>query len=187
MADRTSRIQEVTGLYLQILQQLNNHSVPQWLELDLTFQQMKVLYVLKQHGPLRMSELSGELKVSMPTITGIISRLVERRDGEPLVARVTSAEDRREVRAHLTKAGLQVTEQLDELNRKTLTSTLAQLTDGEMEDARAGLNHISTALTEQRSLSLNNARETVTVNLNRVIGEDDVSVTTVASPAAALS
>lgn len=172
MADRASRIQEVTSLYMEILQQLNRTTVPQWLELDLTFQQMKVLYILKQKGPSKMSALSKELRVSMPTITGIISRLVERKEGEPLVMRVTSPEDRREVWAHLTETGKQVTEQLDEFNRKMLASALAQLTDGEMEDARAGLSHIARSLNDQQPI-ITTDLETVANGLTRVIGIED--------------
>ena len=185
MSDRASRIQEVTGLYFQILQQLNRHNIPEWLELDLTFQQMKVLYILRQQGGLTMSELSDRLHVSMPTITGIISRLVERSERsekggknkksekneikDALVERKTSAEDRRQVKAYLTDAGLRITEQLDELNRRLMDQALAQLTDGEMEDARAGLSHIASAVGEQRPVS---TIDTVAPLLNRVIGEE---------------
>lgn len=174
MSDRASRIQEVTDVYLQILQQLNRHTVLQWLELDLTFQQMKVLYVLKQTGPMKMSKLSERLGVSMPTITGIVSRLVERREGEPLIARVTSAEDRREVWAHLTTQGRIITEQLDTINGKLLAGALVQLNDGEMEDARVGLNHIFVALSEQRPVStVSTNLEEVANGLTLVIGVED--------------
>ncbi len=166
MSDRASRIQEVTGLYFQILQQLNRHNVPEWLEFDLTFQQMKVLYILRQKDGLTMSELSDRLKVSMPTITGIISRLVERGNNAALVERKTSSEDRRQVKAYLTEAGQKITEQLDTLNRKLMYQALAQLTDGEMEDARAGLSHIAIAVSEQQPVS------TVVPMLNHVIGEE---------------
>lgn len=180
MSDRASRIQEVTGLYFQILQQLNRHNIPEWLELDLTFQQMKVLYILRQQGGLTMSELSERLKVSMPTITGIISRLVERGDKVALVERKTSAEDRRQVKAYLTEGGLKITEQLDELNRKLMSQALAQLTDGEMEDARAGLSHIAAAVSEQRPVS---TIETVAPLLNRLIGEEAPSINSESSVA----
>ncbi|MDB5079609.1 MAG: MarR family transcriptional regulator [Chloroflexi bacterium] len=185
MSDRASRIQEATGLYFQILQQLNRHNIPEWLELDLTFQQMKVLYILKQKGGLTMSELSDRLGVSMPTITGIISRLVERKDDSPaLVARVTSAEDRRKVTAYLTDAGEKITQQLDTLNRKLFAQALAQLTDGEMEDARAGLSHIANAVSEQRTVT---TIETVTPLLNRVLGEEESVVTQVNAEPVALN
>jgi DNA-binding MarR family transcriptional regulator len=194
MSDRASRIQEVTGLYFQILQQLNRHNIPEWLELDLTFQQMKVLYILKQTGGLTMSELSKRLGVSMPTITGIISRLVERTEKseknkkggknktiekieikEALVERRTSPEDRREVKAFLTEAGHKVTEQLDELNRKLMAQALAQLNDGEMEDARAGLSHIAKAVNEQHIVT---PIETVAPLLNRIIADEEPSANT---------
>ncbi len=183
MADRTTRIHEVTEMYLQIVQQLNQHTVPEWLKLDLTFQQMKVLYILKQKGPLKMSVLSRELHVSMPTITGIISRLAERGDSPALVARVSSVEDRRQVWAHLTGAGREVTEHLDSLNTRLLGNALAQLTDGEMEDSRAGLRHILQALSEQRpTTTVTTSLEDVAANLTLVIGEDVESPVAIKEP-----
>ena len=187
MSERSERVEEVTGLYLQILQQLNNHNVPQWLELDLTFQQMKVLYILKQRGPSKMSDLSRELGVSMPTITGIISRLVERRDSAPLVNRVTSPKDRREVQAHLSESGLRVTQQLDNLNHKLMGQALAQLTDGELEDARVGLNHINVALSEQKPIIVPDTLEGVAANLTLVIGDEKEEVQTLANAAPSLN
>lgn len=146
MTQQNPLVDEVTTLYAQIYQQLNHRAIPQWLELDLTFQQMRVLYLLKEKGPQKMSELSTALKVSMPTITGIISRLIERKNSQPLVERVTSPEDRRQVWAHLTPAGQKVTEMMDELNRFMLTEALSALDQSSIEQARAGLNFIINAL-----------------------------------------
>jgi DNA-binding MarR family transcriptional regulator len=130
----------------------------------------------------------------MPTITGIISRLVERTEKseknkkggknktiekieikEALVERRTSPEDRREVKAFLTEAGHKVTEQLDELNRKLMAQALAQLNDGEMEDARAGLSHIAKAVNEQHIVT---PIETVAPLLNRIIADEEPSANT---------
>jgi DNA-binding MarR family transcriptional regulator len=169
MADRTSHVREVSDLYLQALQELNRNSVPYWLELDLTFQQMKVLYLLKQKGPLKMSELSKKLGVSMPTITGIISRLVERGEGSPLVTRAASVQDRRQVWAHLTEAGIAVTEQLDKLNRQVLETSLAQLSDSQLETARNGLSFLVAAVREQPTAAVAATLESATAKLNHTL------------------
>ena len=169
MADRSSHVREVSDLYIQVLQELNRNSVPYWLELDLTFQQMKVLYLLKQKGPLKMSELSKRLGVSMPTITGIISRLVDRGHGSALVTRAASVQDRRQVWAHLTEAGTAVTEQLDKLNRQLLESSLAQLSDSELEAARNGLSYLVTAVKEQATPAVAAIMEPLTSKLNHTL------------------
>ncbi len=146
MIDNHNRIREISSLYQQILQELNRQSVPYWLELDLTFQQMKVLYILKENGPLKMSELSERLKVSMPTITGIVSRLVERRQGSPLITRATNSQDRRQVWAHLTEVGKAVTEQLDNLNRNLLEVALKHVSESNLENTQLGLSQVYSAL-----------------------------------------
>lgn len=166
MAERSSHVREVSDLYIQVLQELNRNSVPYWLELDLTFQQMKVLYLLKQQGPLKMSGLSQLLGVSMPTITGIISRLVERGDGNALVNRAASLQDRRQVWAQLTEAGVAVTEHLDRLNRQLLETSLAQLGENELEIARNGLSYLVSAVKEQPQAAVAAMLEPITAKLN---------------------
>lgn len=169
MANRNDHIQDLSNLCLNLLQQLNRNSVPQWLELDLTFQQMKVLFILKDQ-PLKMSTLSERLKVSMPTITGIISRLVDRKQGEPLIERITSPQDRRQVWAHLTVAGMAITEQLSEINQNVLKTALTSLNDGAIEDARLGLHHILKALSDMQSTTAVSADfEPSPTNLNHAM------------------
>ncbi len=150
MAENTAQIQETTNLYFEILQHLNTSNTPEWLRLDLTFQQMKVLYILKHNGTLKMKELHEKLGVSMPTITGIVNRLVERKDGIPLVARETSPEDRREVWARLTTAGVETTDTLNDLNTRLVEKAINRLDQAELEEAKSGLERILKAVVEER-------------------------------------
>lgn len=145
-----TQVAEVTTLFDQVSQQLNHGSLPRWLELDLTFQQMRVLYMLKLRGPLKMSELSGLLKVSMPTITGIVSRLIERKEGPALVTRTTSPEDRRQVWAHLTSDGLNVTEQLEDFKQEALSKALDKLSTKDIEEIRHSLSLLYSALNQPK-------------------------------------
>jgi DNA-binding MarR family transcriptional regulator len=143
VSEKSVEAQELSIMYLEILHKLNAAITPDWLHLDLTFQQMKVLYILKQKGPLKMSELHERLGVSMPTITGIVNRLIERRDGKPLLVRETSPGDRREVRARLTPAGLEVTEMVGELDENLLSDIFVRFTEQERDEAKTFLNHLS--------------------------------------------
>lgn len=149
MGERATRIQELSDTYFQILQQLNSTSLPEWLQLDLTFQQMKVLYIIKQQGPLKMRELSERLGVTMPTITGIVNRLIDRKGGVALLSRVVSPEDRREVWAHLTEAGLEATEMLNRINSRLLESALAQLSEADLESMHSPQARLVEAVKEQ--------------------------------------
>ena len=150
MSENTVQVQEATNLYFEILQHINMSSTPEWLQLDLTFQQMKVLYILKHNGTLKMKELHEKLGVSMPTITGIVNRLIERKDGVPLLVRETSPEDRREVWAQLTTAAIETTDMLNDINAKLIEKAIGRLSMPELEEAKAGLQRILNAVVDQR-------------------------------------
>jgi DNA-binding MarR family transcriptional regulator len=73
----------------------------EWLRLDLTMPQLKVVLLLFISGPSRMSEIASALGVSLATATGVVDRLVERdiltREGDP--------GDRRVVLCRLSEKG----------------------------------------------------------------------------------
>lgn len=175
MADRATRVKELSDAYVEILRDLNSGSLPEWLQLDLTFQQMKVLYILKQHGSLKMRDLSRELKVTMPTITGIVNRLIDRKGGVALLTRMVSPEDRREVWAQLTPAGIEATEMLNHLNGRMLANALTQLNEADLESLHGPMLRLSEAVKEQ----LQAARPTpeVTLPLSEVVVVDPALIT----------
>lgn len=67
----------------------------------LTMQQLKLVALLHEHGPLGGHDLARHLEVSMPTVTGIVDRLVER----GMVERRADTTDRRVRLAALSPAG----------------------------------------------------------------------------------
>lgn len=73
----------------------------EWLHIDLTTSQLKVVLLIFVSGPLRMSDIASGLEVSLATATGVVERLVERgmliREGDP--------EDRRVVLCSLSDEG----------------------------------------------------------------------------------
>ncbi len=152
MADRATRVQELTGIYFDILQELNSQNLPDWLQLDLTFQQMKVLYILRQNGSLNMRDLSNHLGVTMPTITGIINRMIERKEGPPLLSRTISPKDRREVWASLTEAGKEATEMITQVNSTMLEGALTQLSEADLESMYGPLARLRDSVKEQREV-----------------------------------
>jgi hypothetical protein len=85
----------------------------------------------------------------MPTITGIVNRLINRRNGVALLLRVISPEDRREVWAHLTEAGLEATEMLHQSNSRLLENALVQLSEADLESIYEPFSRLYEAVTEQ--------------------------------------
>lgn len=64
----------------------------EWLHIDVTTSQLKVVLLIFVSGPLRMGDIASELGVSLATATGVVDRLVERgmliREGDPKDRRV---------------------------------------------------------------------------------------------------
>lgn len=73
----------------------------EWLSLDLTMPQLKVVLLLFVGGPTRMSVIASALGVSLATATGVADRLVERE----LVIRESDPDDRRVVLCRLSDKG----------------------------------------------------------------------------------
>ena len=68
---------------------------------DLTLDQWRVLHTLSEAGPLSMTDLGGRTRVSGPTLTRIVDRLVER----SLLYRNVDPTDRRRVVVHAAERG----------------------------------------------------------------------------------
>ncbi len=73
----------------------------EWLQLDLTMPQLKVVLLLFLNGPARMSDIASALGVSLATATGVADRLVER----DIVVRESQPDDRRVVLCRLSEKG----------------------------------------------------------------------------------
>ena len=73
----------------------------EWLHVDLTMPQLKVVLLLFLGGPTRMSVVASGLGVTLATATGVVDRLVEKE----LVFRQGDPNDRRVVLCHLSRNG----------------------------------------------------------------------------------
>ena len=71
------------------------------LTLDATMPQMKIMLLLYVRGPIRMTNLANDLKVTLPTATSLIEKLVEKN----YVLRDTQSDDRRVVLCKLSASG----------------------------------------------------------------------------------
>jgi DNA-binding MarR family transcriptional regulator len=131
-------VNEVSASQLQIeaaiqtLSEVWEHGgsdVPDWVEQELTFGQMRLLFLLSHHGPAPMSRIAEWLGVGLPTASGTVER-VERHG---LVARQHRLDDRRVVECHLTDAGRRLIDQVSGTRLEMMRQFLAVL--GEEEQA----------------------------------------------------
>ena len=95
----------------------------EWLKLDLTMPQLKVVFLLFLNGPSRMSEIASALDVSLATATGVADRLVERK----IVLRESHPDDRRVVLCRLSEKGEEMIGGLWHLARERIRELLGMV------------------------------------------------------------
>jgi len=107
----------------------------EWLSLDLSTPQLKVVLLLLVSGPCRMSVIASALGVSLATGTGVVDRLVER----GIVVREGDPEDRRVVLCRLSTKGEKMLLGLVQLARNHAEMMFRSLSIEKLMAVRAGL------------------------------------------------
>lgn len=119
--------EDLIGSILELTDKLFRQLLPilpmEWLHLDLTITQLKVVLLLFITGHSRMSDIASELGVSLATATGVADRLVERnlliRNGDP--------DDRRVVLCQLSSDGENLIRDLWQLTQKRAGELMSAL------------------------------------------------------------
>jgi DNA-binding MarR family transcriptional regulator len=135
LVDRAALVDELIVGYEDVMLRLADTHAPDFLEIDVTMAQAKLLYLLAALGDLRMSELVGRLGVSLPTVSGLVDRVVDR----GLAGRRDDPLDRRHVLVSLTPAGRALIDRFRELNARQMRQLLEVLDDTELDEVRAFL------------------------------------------------
>ncbi len=90
---------------------------------DLTYNQIGILFLLREHHSLTMSELAKHLDVELSNATQMMDRL-HRMD---YVKRTSDTRDRRVVRVSLSQKGKDLAEQYYQLHLSAMAHTLEQM------------------------------------------------------------
>jgi DNA-binding MarR family transcriptional regulator len=106
------------------------NDVPEWVAQELTFGQMRLLFLLHKNGPAPMSRVAEWLGVSLPTASGTVER-VERHG---LVERQHRRDDRRVVECRLTEEGQRLIGEISGTRLEMMRSLLSVLSDDELTD-----------------------------------------------------
>jgi DNA-binding MarR family transcriptional regulator len=104
--------------------------IPEWVAQELTFSQLRLLFLLAKHGPSPMSRVAEWLGVALPTASGTVER-VERHG---LVTRQHRLDDRRVVECGLTDAGRRLIDEMSGTRLQMMRQILGVLTEDEMAD-----------------------------------------------------
>jgi len=110
-------------------------------ERSISMTHLHLMTILETHGPLPMSRVAELLGCGLPTATGIVSRMEERR----LVERMHDSEDRRVVTLRLADEGAAEIRELQLTRRQRMAAALAHLSDREREQLLASVRALSAA------------------------------------------
>jgi DNA-binding MarR family transcriptional regulator len=108
---------------------------------------LHMLYMLVGRDGTTMSRLADQLDVSMPNVTGIVERMVER----GLVERTRPEDDRRVVEVRITAAGRATLDEIDTIKRQEMANVIGRLTAEQQDRALRAFTDMRVA-TEQLAL-----------------------------------
>jgi len=136
--EKAQLIEDILELEHKVYQALRPIVSKEWLSVDLTMPQLKVLLFLFTDGPARMGVLASALSVSMTTTTGIVDRLVQR--GQ--IVRRNYDEDRRTVVCNLSEKGRELIASLWEMRKARERSLFRRMTLPKLRLVSEGLGAI---------------------------------------------
>ena len=122
----TEREREIHALVRQ-MREVTAASPDAWKDVELTFTQLRGLFVLRARQSLRVSDLAGALAMSLASASALGDRLV--RLG--YVARRSDPDDRRTVLLHLATKGASLLERLDRRSTDKLSRAIQKMTGDE--------------------------------------------------------
>jgi DNA-binding MarR family transcriptional regulator len=135
---RKSLIVEILKARGALFQAVSAATVSAWIDSDLTMAQMKGLRSLAHHNPSTVTGFAGVLKISQPTASQLIDRLVQ----AGLAERSEDPQDRRRMLVRLSKKGQQLHARFGQSQRR-FRVWLHQMSGDDLEALYRGLGALA--------------------------------------------
>lgn len=119
---------------------------------DLSMPQLYILVTLQERGPMSVSALAQLLRISTPSASSIVDRMVE----HGFVERTRVAVDRRVVHVQISSHGHAVVDELAGMKRDHVQRLLGAMTDDELYDVIRGMGALSRALARAQAAPSSN-------------------------------
>jgi DNA-binding MarR family transcriptional regulator len=116
-----------------------------WVGLDLTREQLRIVFLIYHHGKLSPGEAADALGVSKANVTGVINRLVV----QGFVSRRDNPDDRRSHILSLTEKGRNQVERLQELHTEKMAGVIGRMPDEAVAGLLKGLSALLKALEDE--------------------------------------
>ncbi len=134
-----------------LMRHVASRHAPEFLEIDVTMSQVKVLYMVSVRPDTNMSRVAVQLCVGLSAVSGLVDRLVD----HGLLTRREDPTDRRQHLLTVSPEGARVLERVRELNSAHFDSLLTGLSGHELEALQEGI-----AALERESTRLDRAPTT---------------------------
>lgn len=144
MRDREEVLDRLDGLVATVETLFMEVRVEAVVATELSIQQLKVLMLAVHRGPVTAHVVAEELQVSAATVSGLVSRLVER----DLITQVPSPTDRRARILTPTDRGRTALEEVASVQLRQRRELLRRLSDDELAALAAGMEGIARAVRE---------------------------------------
>ncbi|MET1231537.1 MAG: MarR family transcriptional regulator [Candidatus Limnocylindrales bacterium] len=102
---------------------------PAWMGLDMTFGQLRLVYLLSHHGPQSIGQIAERFGVSLTSA----SQFADRIERQGLAERHHRSDDRRVVELRLTEAGSTLVAGMLGMQREVLRDLFSVFTTAELE------------------------------------------------------
>jgi DNA-binding MarR family transcriptional regulator len=139
---RGATTDEVLAAFAEFRPRLDSLHMPDFLGLDITMTQAKIVLLVVGSQELHMSELVRRLGTSLSTVSGHVERLVE----QGLIARRDDPADRRQVLVMPTPAALDLADRFDQINSRQLRMLMDTLSSEERGDIARAFGHLGRAI-----------------------------------------
>ncbi|MHB1125415.1 MAG: MarR family winged helix-turn-helix transcriptional regulator [Bacillota bacterium] len=135
----------IAGLLKQINMKLKKNIQHTFSGYGFTFPQLLVLALLKEHGEMKISEISEKMGLTNSTTSGIIDRL----ERQELVKRIRTAKDRRVVRVGLTGLARDFTCDLETRMENSFAEIFNKASVEDLKDIAKGLFKLNRILEDE--------------------------------------
>jgi len=143
--DKKENIESTIGLINNLMLSTKAHEPHPWLHLELTREQLRIMFLLSFKGRSSPGEVAASFGVPRANVTSIIDRLV----GKGLISRQENPDDRRSCILSLTEAGKSQMERLREIGAAKIKGVLERMPDSSLVSLRIGLEALTKALEEE--------------------------------------
>ncbi len=143
--DKKENIRSIIGLMNNLMLSAKAHEPHPWLHLELTREQLRIMFLLSFKGRSSPGEVAASFGVPRANVTSTIDRLVER----GLISRQENPDDRRSHILSLTEEGKSQVERLREIGAAKVKGVLERMPDNALVSLQKGLDALVKALEEE--------------------------------------